>query len=331
MINTRSLRTVNLNILPVMWELLRCRNVSLAASNLNLTQSTVSGALKRLREMFDDEILVQQGRQMVLSERAEALLPVLEAMLEQAGILVDGGFDPARSSVRFRVVTADYVTAIIAPALIESLQAKAPGVTLQIMPGRADDLTALRMGAIDLMIGPDQVIQWINAGDRQSELRVEPCFVDPLVGIERTGAPAGAHTVDPEAFLRHPHASFRFDRDFPGSIEHDVLAAGELIQNDRLLVPEFTLLPMLVSTLDLISVVPLSIARLFGRVYPITVFEPPVAFPPLKLNLLWARARAGDTALSWFVSELRACFDRLRAESVAASGRDVAQAAIDGA
>jgi LysR family nod box-dependent transcriptional activator len=312
-INTQFLRNVNLNILPVMWELLRVRNVSLAAANLNLTQSTVSAALKRLREMFDDEILVQQGRRMVLTERAEALLPLLEACLDHAGALVGGnGFDPASSTVKFRVVTADYVTAIVAPELLRGLQDRAPGVSVQFAPGHIDDFKAFRMSSVDVAIGPDQTLRWLGADERRNDFRIEPCFTDPLVAIERNTAPPGAHLHDAAAFLCHPHASFQFTRDFAASVERDTLEALDVAQNDRLLVPEFTLLPMLVASLGVISVVPQALARLFVRVYPIRVFTPPIAYAPLTLNLLWSRARDRDPALSWFVGELRGCFDRLR-------------------
>lgn len=45
----KSLRAINLNLLPVLGELLRQRSVTKAAESLNLTQSGVSEALGRLR------------------------------------------------------------------------------------------------------------------------------------------------------------------------------------------------------------------------------------------------------------------------------------------
>lgn len=59
------LRGVNLNLLPILRELLRERNVTAAAKRLNLTQSGVSEALGRLRVQFGDELLVKTGRRMV--------------------------------------------------------------------------------------------------------------------------------------------------------------------------------------------------------------------------------------------------------------------------
>ena len=77
----RSLRTANLNLLPILRELIRHRSVTLAAEHLNLTQSGVSEALRRLRAQFDDELLVKVGRKMVPTAVALALAPRLEDIL----------------------------------------------------------------------------------------------------------------------------------------------------------------------------------------------------------------------------------------------------------
>ncbi|PZR48470.1 helix-turn-helix domain-containing protein [Paraburkholderia fungorum] len=68
-----TLRRLNLNLLPILYELLHSKNVSEAARHLNLTQSAVSGSLRQLREIFKDELLIQRGRGMVLSEKAHRL------------------------------------------------------------------------------------------------------------------------------------------------------------------------------------------------------------------------------------------------------------------
>lgn len=77
-----TLRSVNMNLLPVLVELLRSTNVTRAAGRLNLTQSTVSGSLRQLRDIFDDELLVQRGREMVLTEKARRLLPEVERIMD---------------------------------------------------------------------------------------------------------------------------------------------------------------------------------------------------------------------------------------------------------
>ena len=55
---------LDLNLLVALDALLTHQNVTRAAEQLNLSQSALSGALARLREHFDDELVVSIGRRM---------------------------------------------------------------------------------------------------------------------------------------------------------------------------------------------------------------------------------------------------------------------------
>jgi len=82
-------RQLDLNLLVALDALLTERNITEAGRRVHLTQSAMSGALARLREYFDDELLVQVGRKMVPTPLAENLfgrrVPVHETHCEAAG------------------------------------------------------------------------------------------------------------------------------------------------------------------------------------------------------------------------------------------------------
>ena len=65
-----NLRAFDLNLLPILDALLDEKSVSLAAERINLSQSATSSALLRLREMFDDPIVVREGQRMIPSMRS---------------------------------------------------------------------------------------------------------------------------------------------------------------------------------------------------------------------------------------------------------------------
>jgi hypothetical protein len=66
-------KNLDLNLLAALDKLIRLRSVSRAAEELSITQSAMSNALNRLRQHFDDPLLVQVGRRMELTPRAIAL------------------------------------------------------------------------------------------------------------------------------------------------------------------------------------------------------------------------------------------------------------------
>src|SRR5689334_8481772 len=102
-------RRFNLNLLRVLDAMLECRNVTRAGERFNLTQPAASAALARLREAFGDELLVQVGREMKLTPKAERmrdpikqLLALLETTLESTEV------NPRAWSGEFIIATADY-------------------------------------------------------------------------------------------------------------------------------------------------------------------------------------------------------------------------------
>ena len=64
---------LDLNLLLALDVLLAESSITRAAAKLNLSQSAASSALARLREYFDDPILVNTGRTMVPTELAISL------------------------------------------------------------------------------------------------------------------------------------------------------------------------------------------------------------------------------------------------------------------
>jgi DNA-binding transcriptional LysR family regulator len=85
----------------------------------------------------------------------------------------------------------------------------------------------------------------------------------------------------------------------------------QMRQDNRFLVPDFALFPMLVETAGLVSVVPKSLASHYSSRYAFKIFDPP--FPPLTLKLLWSRSREKDLRLRWHLDQIREAFRRLQA------------------
>ena len=64
-IKTMNIAKIDLNLLIYLDVLLREKNVTRSASQLNITQPAMSNGLKRLRNLFNDPILVRTSDGMV--------------------------------------------------------------------------------------------------------------------------------------------------------------------------------------------------------------------------------------------------------------------------
>lgn len=149
-----NLEQVDLNLLVYLDVLLRERNVTRSASVLGITQPAMSNSLRRLRETFDDPLLVRTSEGMVPTERAEELQPVVRqvlASIEQA-IEPMTEFNAASSERVFRIMTSDYGEATLLPRVLERLHQEAPDVVLDILTPSDMSFLEVERGQVDLVI-----------------------------------------------------------------------------------------------------------------------------------------------------------------------------------
>jgi LysR family nod box-dependent transcriptional activator len=306
----RNLRLSNLNLLPILRAVLKHRNLTRAAAELHVTQAAVSNSLRQLRAHFGDALLVRDGRSLRLTEKAKQLVEPLEAALGAIqGVLANSGFDPARSNRRFRIATADYVTAIVAPKIAALLAQEAPQMSVQIVTARGNSANDLRAGNIDMVIAPRQIIQSVayNFPNLAKELTLEDLASEPLVCVAHESDKAFARGLSSEEYLARPHATFHLDLNIHANLEHGYLIEHSLVQFNRILISEFSLLPLIVSQSDCIALVPLSVARLMQRTLHLQIGAPPLPMPRMELVMVWKRQRAKDPELSWLRQLVARC------------------------
>src|SRR5213080_2068859 len=97
-IHLMNLNSFDLNLLVALDALLREANVSRAAMRVGLSQPAASHALRRLRDLVGDPLLVRNGARMEMTPRAQALCAPLAQTLDQVrALFIPDDFDAARS------------------------------------------------------------------------------------------------------------------------------------------------------------------------------------------------------------------------------------------
>ena len=148
-----SVRSTNLNLIPVLQALLQEESVGGAAREVCLSQPAVSGALARLREVLDDPLLVRVGRSMRLTPRAQNLRPKVDQICSEIERLFQPEvFDPATANAYFVIAAPDYLVFLLTRALLVRLRDEAPGVRVRFVdvPMNLPDL--LFDGTIDFAV-----------------------------------------------------------------------------------------------------------------------------------------------------------------------------------
>ena len=101
---------VDLNLLVYFDVLLEEKNVTRAGAVLGITQPAMSNGLRRLRELFDDPLLVRTTEGMTPTEKALHIQPKVRHILTEIEQVLQPteGFEPEFSDRMFRIIVGDY-------------------------------------------------------------------------------------------------------------------------------------------------------------------------------------------------------------------------------
>src|SRR5690606_11451375 len=150
------IKDLDLNLLVVLNQLLMDRGVSAAADKLGLSQPAVSNALRRLRNLLNDELFLRTTRGMEPTPYAQQLAePIAYALSTiQTTLSQRTSFSPATSTRRFTLAVTDLGEIEFLPSLMDRLQEVAPGVTVSTVRNNAESLRDdMEAGNVDLAIG----------------------------------------------------------------------------------------------------------------------------------------------------------------------------------
>jgi DNA-binding transcriptional LysR family regulator len=132
-----SIGRIDLNLIKVFDAVYEDRNLLRAGKRLNLSQSAVSHALTRLREVVGDELFVRTAKGMAPTARAMAMADDLRSSLRriEATLGVEP-FDPLKSTRRFTIATNDHLTLVLIAELSRLMAVEAPQIDLMVRPPR---------------------------------------------------------------------------------------------------------------------------------------------------------------------------------------------------
>lgn len=302
--NTIHNADLDLNLLPVFDALIRIGNVSRAAEELNMSQSAVSHALKRLRAFFGDPLFLKTGSGMQPTPRAlELRQPILNVMGTVRGeLLVREGFDPTAARRTFTLCLTDMGELIFLPRLISRLREAAPGCTLRTLQLPLDRVPdALESGEADLALGSLHVVP---EGLYQQQL-----FTRSFVTIVNRRNRAIGDVLSRAQFFALEHIVVSMS----GRIEDAYDAVIDELAGPRriyLTTPHFLTVPMIIEqNPELIATVPRELATKFAGYKSIRMVDTPVAVPPFAIRQHWHPRFQHDAANTWLRRLVKETFD----------------------
>lgn len=304
------MEALDLNLLRPLDTLLRTRSVTRAATELGLSQPTVSGMLARLREQLGDPLLVRMGREMELTTRAQALGPEVHQVLLRLDSLRQppAGDDPAQFARAFRLMLSEFGLCLILPPVLRAMLDQAPGVTIEALT-IDDPVASIYSGHADLCVTGEPIGD--IAGDMAMQVRTQTLIEENLVALVDA-----AHPLTGAIALADLTAYPQVTPQFPGSgrtvadISRDGLSH---LAPPRLRVGGFLVIGQLVAGTRAIGILPARVAALLTQGNGgLRMLALPPEFRPIAIRMLWHARHDRDPAHRWLRAAVTAACHGLR-------------------
>jgi LysR family nod box-dependent transcriptional activator len=293
------LNRFDLNLLIALDALLQEKNVTRAAERVFVSQPAMSAALQKLRDYFNDPLLVRVGREMELTPRGLSLVePVREALLRiQATLGTQPTFDPMTVKRSFTVALPDSTVPRLMPGVMKRLLRDAPGVQCHVEPITHVSLSRLEYGDIDLCLVSDNFRFFGLRAWPEATRYVELNPVRWVCVVDRDH-PEVRDELTLEHFLHLPHVYARVAGDKAPA--EDVARRLLTVDIDiRATAQSLMQLPFMLPGTILIATVPERIARLVAPILPLKFFPVPLNLPEYREILLWHKRNEPDPGHAW--------------------------------
>lgn len=256
---------IDLNLIRTFVTLYEAGSVTLAAERLFVTQPSVSYALARLRELFDDALFTRTRDGIQPTFVAEQLYGTFRESLTRIEGAVQSvrHFDPATTERRFRIALTDLGEVGFLSLILERLTRDA-AICRQPVPG-ARSQRVLHERYVCLLSDRHPRI-----GD---SLSLEQYLAERHIVVTRTSG---------------------------HGIAEDVLEAMQAQRRISLRVPHFSVLPKIIPGTELLTILPAQIAYRFVAEGGMRMLELPFTLPPFDVSLHWHESSERSAALNWF-------------------------------
>lgn len=298
-INLSKVKRLDGALLLVFRELMRQRRTTVAAERLGLTQSAISHALARLRELFDDPLFVRRPNGLEPTQRALEIAPRVEELIQltEATLEVGKAFEPATTRRNFRIGGGDFMSALIAAPLLQQFEREAPHASFLFRFGLGQNaIDMLRKDEVDISVG--------RLRPRSGDFSVEHLYDEEHCIVVRQGHPKIDGAINEAQFgdIGHVIIALGTDMEQYGdetlkrlNIERRVVAA----------VPRFLTAFTLVAQSNAGLVVQRRLAMRYAGAFNLQVLKLPFATEPFSVVALVRKQDENDAAIKWLVDKVR--------------------------
>ncbi|MCG8672391.1 MAG: LysR family transcriptional regulator [Pseudomonadales bacterium] len=294
---------VDLNLLVYLDVLLREKNVTRAAEKLGITQPAMSNGLRRLRDLFNDPLLIRSSEGMRPTERALDIQPKVRQILEETQHILEPKqeFKPLTARRVFRIMASDYAEATLLPSLIKHIRSEAPNIILDFLTPSDVGYQDMEQGRVDMAINrfneiPQSFHQTTIWEDSFS------CLVNsrnPIVQSFNLKTYLGAQHI--WVSKTGMGVGFGVNPDKSGGLGWIDQALARIGQKRKITIftRHYQMPGLLAQNNDLIATLPTRVAKMQAQNPNLVIKDPPFYIPPFELKMAWSPLLHSNPAHQW--------------------------------
>jgi DNA-binding transcriptional LysR family regulator len=283
-----NIRNIDLNLLHVFVTVYDCKSITLAATQLHLSQPAVSNAITRLNNALNMTLFVKNSRCIVPTRQADALYTNIKCCLQKitSTLSQQGHFDPATSDHTFRIATSNYGEVLLFTKLVPHLQLVAPNIKIvrELFPIN-DFNQYLQKGQLDLVLFLDRPVE--------KGIHKELLFKDPLVLITGPQHSPLPDNVTIEDIIKLDFITFKHECN-----TFDLFDSHSDFRPPRFTVTNMWSVFFIVSTTKLAAVCPYLYANILEKFLPIKVHHI-TDVEKIAINIYWRDIETEDLGHQW--------------------------------
>ena len=223
----------------------------------------------------------------------------MEAITSLQAVFSRPEFDPAKSSMTFRIACTDYAVACVLGPLMQKLAMIAPTTSVDVSPLVPASFAMLDSGEIDFAL-----YATVNV---KGDFIVQKLFDEKYSLVMRTGHPLldclpkhGA--FEPEDLKGFPQIEFAYPTQ-EHLLADPVLRAEVGHVSSVFSIPFFTAMPFIIADTNAVAPVPARFAKLLSGIGGIETapYRPSSGFP---YHLIWHERARHNPAIRWLVEQV---------------------------
>lgn len=308
----RDLSKFDFNLLRSLDVLLKEKNVTAAANQLGVSQSTMSGMLQRLRQQLNDPLLVREGQAYVLTALAEELTEkVNQTLLEIDSIVTTSQqVDIKEQKRHFVLMASEFSLIMILPQLFRQAEKVAPHITFEVLPIN-DPVDSVYAGDVDFCLTGDTIDN--IEGNAAFVIQTQTIAIDGFVAVVDENHPVKS-SITLEEFMEYPHVATQFPG-IPRTVEDNGIAGFSLMHPPKIRIPSFLGIGPIVAGTNMIGVVPTRMAPMLFASWNLRSVNLPEKYAKTTIRALWHNRYAHDQIHQWLRAEVLAACSQLAVDN----------------